>query len=326
MGRMEIGSRRNDQTSNETIDRTIKYIENKAIDYNQWDNCIRNAPNGNVYALSWYLDFVCEGWNALVTEDYSFVMPLPAVRRYRTEMLLQPLFAQQHGVFGIRMVSQEMVAAFLDAIPDKFRYINLHLNKFNKPPGKGYEVRQHTNYELGLISPYSIISSGYNENTRRNIRKAEQNKLTFTSDTCTPNQLIELIGKNVQPGNVKMNEDHYNTIRKIIANAQQKKYGEMTAVYDEHNELCAAAFFLFSHQKAMYMFAASTANGKELRAMFLLVDSFIKKYSEKNLILDFEGSNIEGLARFYGGFGAVPCLYPNILRNRLPWILKLFKK
>jgi hypothetical protein len=323
---MESGSRRNDQKSDKTINLKIKYIGNKDIDYNQWDNCIRNAPNGNVYALSWYLDYICEGWDALVTEDYSCVMPLPSVRKFGTEMLLQPLFAQQHGVYGLRLVSQEVLAAFLDAIPAKYRYININLNKFNKPTGNGFAVRQHTNFELGLISPYSMISQRYNENTRRNIKKAEQNKLTFTTDTCTPNQLIDLIGKNVQPGNVKMNENHFSTIRKIIANAQQKKYGEITAVYDEHNELCAAAFFLFSHQKAMYMFAASTETGKELRAMFLLVDAFIKKYSEKNLILDFEGSNIEGLARFYGGFGAVPCLYPNIVRNRLPWILKLFKK
>jgi hypothetical protein len=60
--------------------------------------------------------------------------------------------------------------------------------------------------------------------------------------------------------------------------------------------------------------------------MFLLIDEFIKKYSEKNLILDFEGSNMEGIARFYQGFGATDCEYLSITFNHLPFPLKFFKK
>ena len=44
--------------------------------------------------------------------------------------------------------------------------------------------------------------------------------------------------------------------------------------------------------------------GRANRAQFLLVDYIIKTNSNSDYILDFEGSNIPSIARFYGGFGA----------------------
>ena len=38
--------------------------------------------------------------------------------------------------------------------------------------------------------------------------------------------------------------------------------------------------------------------------MFFLIDNFIKNNAETDFLLDFEGSNIEGVQRFYKGFGA----------------------
>jgi hypothetical protein len=60
--------------------------------------------------------------------------------------------------------------------------------------------------------------------------------------------------------------------------------------------------------------------------MFLLIDDFIRQNAESNLILDFEGSNIQGIARFYAGFGAEPQTYLSVRINRLPWLLRILKK
>ena len=37
--------------------------------------------------------------------------------------------------------------------------------------------------------------------------------------------------------------------------------------------------------------------------MYALFDQLIKKYSATHKILDFEGSDIPGVRRFFGGFG-----------------------
>ncbi len=47
---------------------------------------------------------------------------------------------------------------------------------------------------------------------------------------------------------------------------------------------------------------------------------------KKDLILDFEGSSIPGLARFYKGFGANPSNFFLLKYNNLPFPFKYFKK
>ena len=58
--------------------------------------------------------------------------------------------------------------------------------------------------------------------------------------------------------------------------------------------------------------------------MFFLVESVLKQYDNKEYILDFEGSEIEGVARFYKGFGAQdqPYYYYKKYNNRLLKIVK----
>jgi len=63
-----------------------------------------------------------------------------------------------------------------------------------------------------------------------------------------------------------------------------------------------------------------------LGAMYFLLDSFIKTNAEQDLILDFEGSMIPGVARFYSGFGAIPETYFQLKFNRLPLPFRWFKR
>jgi hypothetical protein len=60
--------------------------------------------------------------------------------------------------------------------------------------------------------------------------------------------------------------------------------------------------------------------------MFLLIDTYIGQNAGKEMTLDFEGSNIPGIARFYKGFGALPQTYYSLHQNRLPKLLQIFKK
>ena len=48
--------------------------------------------------------------------------------------------------------------------------------------------------------------------------------------------------------------------------------------------------------------------------MTIIIDHYIKMNVQKKKILDFEGSNIPGLKRFYQGFGAVEKNYIHIIK------------
>jgi lipid II:glycine glycyltransferase (peptidoglycan interpeptide bridge formation enzyme) len=253
-------------------------------------------------------------------------MPLTHKKKFGIKFLAQPLFTQQLGVFSTRSITNEIVKSFIDAIPTYFRYIVINLNKYNQLSPLPTNHKINHNFELDLIFSHEKLFHKYSENTQRNIAKAKQGGLSVKSNTCSVNDFINLVKNNVKLKKENLPQEKYNDISKIINFSLQGHFGEIISVYSKENKLLAAVFFIFSHKKAIYLFAASTEEGKKSRAMFLLIDEFIIKYSEKNLILDFEGSNIEGLARFYHGFGATDCEYITIRQNRLPFPLKFLKK
>ena len=300
----------------------ISYLKRSDINDSKWNKCINESFNGIVYAFTWYLDIVCEKWEALVFDNYKMVMPLTPGRKYGLAYLYQPHFTQQSGVFSTTKLSQEIVECFLNAIPKKYKFLEINLNSYNKLDVKSsFFSKLRTTYQLDLIGEYSVISKKYSSNTKRNIRKAQKQNISVLQSVTT-NNLLELKRNNEV---VDLNEEHYNILRRLISSSIQYKVGTIYGAYTQDNELCAAALFISSHGKSIFLLAASNEQGKENRAMFLIIDEFIRKYSQRNVTIDFEGSDVEGLARFYSGFGAIPCKYVHVRKNRLPWYLKLFK-
>ena len=302
----------------------IIYLKHKAIDKQKWDLCIKNSFNGIIYAYSWYLDIVSESWDALVVGDYEIVMPLTKARKLGVWYLRQPVFSQQLGVFSRIHLSPQKVEEFIKAIPREFRFIDIQLNIHNRIDTT--PIRKiNSNYELDLIKPYEKIRKNYSTNTRRNLNKAIKNKVSIV-EGVTSNELISLFKENVGGPRINFQDYQYNMLRQLISFSTRFRLGEIIGAYSAQNTLCAATFFVYSNQKGIYLVSASTPEGIENRAMFRLIDHYVRKNSERSMTLDFEGSNIESIARFYKGFGATACEYPSLKMNRLPWPVNWLKR
>lgn len=299
----------------------IEFVKRDNIDITKWDNCIARSVNGIVYAYSWYLDNVAENWDALIGDDYQAVFPLTYNTKYGIKYIYQPFFTQQLGLFSLGSISHSLVSEFFDAIPQDFRFISLSLNTFIKVDYPTSKVTPKQTYHLDLIEPYSVISNRYSSNTKRNISKAVAYSVSVVKG-LSASQLLDLKRGNMP---VPLREKHFETLNRLISQSVAHGVGEIYGAYTDKNELCAGVLFLKSNGKAIYLLASSNNEGRDNRAMFALVDHYINANSETHLVLDFEGSNVESVARFYAGFGATPCEYNHVLINRLPWFLKLFK-
>ena len=84
--------------------------------------------------------------------------------------------------------------------------------------------------------------------------------------------------------------------------------------------------FLHHNNTFTYLYPVSTGAGKEAKAMFFILDTFIAKHAGKSEWIDFEGSDIEGVKRFYLGFGASVENYYRLKINNLPGFIRIFKK
>ena len=135
----------------------IKLLKHNKIDKTRWDNCINKSFNGNVYALSWYLDIVHPEWDALVENDYERVMPLTYSKKLGISYMFHPFFVQQLGVFSKSQLSQDDIDRFINAIPQQYRLIRYKLNSYNKVDYESDFIAKHRNVELDLIYDYQYL-------------------------------------------------------------------------------------------------------------------------------------------------------------------------
>ena len=302
----------------------IQYHSNSTIDRRKWDDCIARSFNGIVYAYSWYLDIVSPEWDALIMDDYKSVMPLTWRKKYGIKYLFQPFFTQQLGVFSTEKSNADLVNKFLEGIPEKFQFIEINLNTFNQDyPAKTQKA--NLTHELDLIESYESISKNYSDNLKRNLKKATNNKLrTVFVNQSDP--VIKLFRKNRGAAVLNLKDRDYKTLATLIQQAAQRNKAQIVNVLNEHNELCAGAFFIESNNKVIFLFSGLSEQGKSLNAMPFLIDSFIRKNAGKNVTLDFEGSNDLNLARFYKSFGSKECVYQQVKINRLSFPFNLLKR
>src|SRR4030043_203599 len=99
----------------------IKHLRHHEIDKERWDESIKKAFNGIIYAYSWYLDIVSPGWEALITEDYKKVMPLTGERHYFFVVLSDERFpARTYNIEVPRIRINNSVERFLDGFIPTF--------------------------------------------------------------------------------------------------------------------------------------------------------------------------------------------------------------
>ena len=300
----------------------IKYIKHTDIDSEKWAQCIENAENSRIYANIWHLDRTAIVWDALVYGDYEFVLPLPVRQKFGFSYIYQPLFCQQLGIFP--EPTAFIAAEFYKLLFDKFRYVDIHLNARNPSIQKKEELDflPRHNYLLDLQYNYKSLERSYSTNTKRNIAKTDKNNLQYISGIRLEDYLAF---KNANL-NDKVSKKNIEKLKSIIAFGQYKGIGEIYGVYSTENEMCAAVYFCRWKNRVIYLNAATSEKGKKLGAMYFLVDNFIRANAERNLMLDFEGSMIPGVARFYSGFGATPETYFQLKFNRLPLPFKWLKR
>lgn len=303
----------------------ILYLKNDQIDKTKWDDTINHSPQGRVYAYTWYLDCMSPSWDALVYEDYSAVFPLPWTENIPgIKRIFQPRVCQQLGLFlKSGMVEKILIHQFLNAIPAHFKSVDLQLNEGNpKPDLLDWKIIERTNMFLKIIDNYEAIESNYTENHRRNVKKSKGADLVAMDDMKVEQLVDNFLGE--YKGKIRAYSDSQRQGLISLLNIALKKDAGLIRVWgDKMGRIFSAAFLLKSHNRIYYLLPFSTQKGREIGGMYKLIDALLWENVGKNMIFDFEGSSIEGIARFNKGFGAESITFYQISKENLPWWAKL---
>lgn len=306
------------------MNRQIIYLTNAEIDKRKWDDTLSTSPQGRVYAFSWYLDCMSPQWDALILDDYKAIFPLPYTENIPgVKRIFQPRVCQQLGLFMKNGdVTESLMADFLKNIPAHFKSVDLQLHdQTPKPALEGWTISNRTNMILSVSSSYKEIEQAYSEHHRRNIRKSKGTDLKAI-DHLTPEKFVNCFIAALNGKIRHYSEAQKNGLISLIKISLNKDAGFIRALGDSTGQLLSACFFLQSHGRIYYALPFSTQKGRETGAMYKLLDAIFWEYSGKHIVFDFEGSSIEGVARFNKGFGATSVTFYRIYRENLPWWVK----
>ncbi len=295
----------------------IRHLRQEDIDKKLWDETIMQSQRFVPYALSWYLDIVCPDWEALVADNYEVIMPLPVKRKCGIRYLVEPLWAQKLGIFSRNMLSEETMNKIIKVIPYSIYAFNLNEDNYTS---RYCTKQKNTNLYLDLNAPYEALESRYNTNTKRNIKKVQKEEIRVREISADEFMALWL------RDNKGTNEHHHRLLSKLIESSRDRGKTVLLGAINKNGGVIAVLFALIFKKRMYYLAPASNAEGKESSAMFMIVDHIIENHAGEDMVLDFEGSMIEGVARFYKGFGAKEEYYYPISRLYPEQLLKNIHK
>jgi hypothetical protein len=285
----------------------IRYLKSSEIDKQKWDACIRASGSPCIFAYSWFLDGVTVHWAGLVLNEYDAVFPMVFNKKFGISYIYQPYFTRYFDVYSMNSNSLELKKEFLKTIPSSFKYVKFCLNETTTIHLKGYTTTPRKFQLLDLNEAYPLIQKKFSENTKRNIKKAIKENLRV-EHSIPPERIVQLFKETKGEELSVFREEDYTNLIKLMLTCLERKAGQTIAIY-KSDELYAAAFFMYSDKRFVFLKSGVTEAGRGSGAMHLMMDHFIQMHAGTENSLDFGGSSVETVARFYKSFGAQDCVY-----------------
>lgn len=298
----------------------IHYLSRGEIDDARWDKCVASASNELIYGYSVYLDHMAKQWDALVLNDYEAIMPLTWNMKWGIKYLYQPPLTPQLGIFSSEPVKSERVRMFLDNIPPDFRFVEIFLNYANKCDG----LKAHDNFILDLGQPYEKLVAQYKSDLVKNLRKAQRHDLVY-GEYADLHSALRLHQHEYGSRTVHVKDKDYKQFEHLSIHLKAKGSALLRSVHAKSGELLALSL-LFKTRRKIYLVESTTLKkGRTQEANHFLLDSIVREFCDQDLILDFVGSDIPGIAHFYRNFGSQNQPYFSYYLNLLPWPVRLLK-
>ena len=192
------------------------------------------------------------------------------------KMIEPPVLTQQLGLIAAdgHTPTTEEVDTFIKNMP-YWSYM-LCLNEKNHTT---HADQVRLNLKLPLNHSYEEISSRFCSNTKRNIKKAETCGLNVTE--ASADEFLNFYITHNLHNNAKR-----ETLEELLAAAQSNNACEIISA-KKNGETVAAVMFLKFKNRLVYLLPASSKDGKDSRAMFLIINNIIKTRCNSGMELDY---------------------------------------
>ena len=306
---------------------TITHLPQDQIDRARWDHCVQHASNARIYGETAFLDHLCDHWDGLIINDYESVMPLPWKQKWSIRYVIQPAFYQQGGLFGKHAKDALVLEQCIQHMRSRFRFAETTLNSENpiETNSRLYTTAYRQNFVLDIRTAFEQIEPIFSSYLVHRIRRSQKNELTIRQDLSAATIIQEY--QNRYARKIKdFSASDFVRFTRYCSYLKSMNRLHVLSVHRKDGEWIAGVILLQDRHRLYNAVSCLKPDGKKQGANYFLYDQVIRTFSGKNLLLDFEGSDIPGIAYFYEKFGGDKEWYPFIRYNQLPRIIRYLKK
>jgi hypothetical protein len=288
----------------------------------KWDDCIAQSKAA-IYSSTAYLNALVPHWYGLVIDDYRAVMALPVRKKWGVSYVYTPAFTQQLGLTG-SYTEKDFIDA-LHAVKQWVPYGDYFFNHQNYSSEHLHGFTARNNYIISLSKSYTEIVQHFNTNVKRILKKTTEENFVYAPSSNIADS-IALHRQLHQHKTKHVSRADYIRLTECCMQLWKENKCISRTVTDHNKQVLSTIVLLRDAHRLYNIINATTHEGKLLHASHFLMNEVIKEFAGSNLILDLEGSQIEGIKVFYERLGAVNEPYFHWHFNHLPFPLSLFKR
>lgn len=248
-------------------------------------------------------------------------MPWVMKHRFGLKTLTQPTLTQTLGPwiaepppstkYAKRLAREkDLMEALIDQLPDYqvFRQ-NFAPEITNWLPfyWKGFQQTTRYTYRLANLGDPDVIWSGFQENIRREIRKAK--KLGVVAERCSDiDAFLDVNELTFQRQGIKLPYSR-SYVKRLFAACQASEAGTIFLARGKDGRVHAGNLLVWNEHCAYYLMGGGDPELRNSGATSLAMWHAIQFAATVSQVFDFEGSMIEPVERFFRGFGAMQIPY-----------------
>lgn len=288
-----------------------KIINRKGLDEEKYNFLLASTPEASIYNHLSHLDYLADQSKFIVMGDYQGVMALPYTKRLNSLCLTNPVYSRMQDWLGQKPTDFGLVIQMLKEHFDRCDF------SIGNMQWSGKEGSSKVTQFLAKDVPVELSSQA-----KRNIKKLSGLPYSIVvmdkEEALVPiNQLLLF-----KIGGVR--DIEVTRFNRVIHFFDQPAFVAKGLFLE--GQLLAVGIFLEWRGDCLFIKGTNTELGKDFAAMQTLMMEEIRLAKGRSLDFQFEGSNVESVARFNHSFGAKDISYLNLKWDHssglYAWVIK----
>ena len=180
----------------------------------------------------------------------------------------------------------------------------------------GWAQKTRYTYWVDIRRGYGHFLQTSASHVRREVKKADESGIVIKVEN-NPETVIAILKAAKPEAAADIPAHFFDALCLNSRHFFEKKQSRCLIAYDGDQPVAGIIFFFF--KKKMIYYQGSTLPGhKNSGAMTKIIAESVRLFGEGHDWLDFDGSMLEPIERFFRGFGAEPVRYGQFTLDRLP--------